>query len=181
MRSFFFGCFVLARTVSFRENSKNCWKVRKRMRCSLLIDFDQHMFSHIGDKAFTCDQCDYSCSLRCSLTEHLRTHREKPFACNQCDYRCARRINLTQHMRTHSGEKPFACNQCDYRCSLRSNLTKHMRTHSGEKPLACNYYCFGLFLSLSLSLCFSCQDRIQRVLFVFQRAKKLIKFVLICK
>eukprot|EP00058_Branchiostoma_floridae_P005215 XP_002590703.1 hypothetical protein BRAFLDRAFT_89507 [Branchiostoma floridae] len=88
---------------------------------------DSHPETHIAEKPYKCDQCDYSAAQKASLKQHLVIHTgEKPYICGECGYRSAYKGNLSKHMRTHTGEKPYKCDQCDYSAADKSALGYHL-------------------------------------------------------
>ena len=98
------------------------------------------MLTHNGQRPFTYNYRNYTCTHTTNLKNHLLTHSgEKPFSCNQCNYKCKTAGHLKGHRLTHTGEKPFSCKWCDYKCSQSVSLRKHILTHSGERPFSCNF------------------------------------------
>ena len=55
---------------------------------------------------------------------------EKPFSCQLCEYKCTRRFELKQHMLRHAGVKPYSYTECSYSCGKKAYLKKHMLSHS---------------------------------------------------
>ena len=124
--------------------------------CTQSGNLKQHMTTHSGEKHFNCDQCDYSCNQAGSLKKHMRQHTgEKPFACNQCSYSCRDSSGLKYHHLSHTGEKPFACNKCEYLCKHPSNLKRHMKKHRSEAPTPSKW-------SLCWSSQLDCENLFQR-------------------
>ena len=57
----------------------------------------------------------------------------KNFECSICDYKCSTKYTLTNHIATiHEGKKMFKCSICDYNCSTKQKLTVHIeKIHEG--------------------------------------------------
>ena len=70
--------------------------------------------------------------------------KKKPFTCFICNYQCSQRGNMTNHIASvHEGKKPFKCSICDYKFSTKQMLTKHTESvHEGRKPYSCSICVF---------------------------------------
>ncbi|XP_052745723.1 zinc finger protein 271-like isoform X4 [Bicyclus anynana] len=110
-----------------------------------VLDENPRLKTHTDAKPYSCEMCNYKCTHKSSLRQHMKTHTgEKPFCCKVCNYKSALKHHLLNHMKTHNGEKPFCCEICNYRCAQKDNLKKHKRIHTGEKRFSCdicNYKC----------------------------------------
>ncbi|KAI5719387.1 hypothetical protein M8J76_009494 [Diaphorina citri] len=75
-----------------------------------------------------CYKCDYSCSYKSNLINHIRRHiGEKPYKCLQCSASFIQKSALKSHYRTHTGERPYKCSHCHYSATTSSNLINHVR------------------------------------------------------
>ncbi|XP_052745736.1 zinc finger protein 84-like isoform X2 [Bicyclus anynana] len=110
-----------------------------------VLDENPRLKTHTDAKPYSCEMCNYKCTHKSSLRQHMKTHTgEKPFCCKVCNYKSALKHHILNHMKTHNGEKPFCCEICNYRCAQKDNLKKHKRIHTGEKRFSCdicNYKC----------------------------------------
>ncbi|GFO00887.1 Zinc finger protein 26 [Plakobranchus ocellatus] len=112
-------------------------------QCDFSCDFKSTMTAHIKKhsnvKKYKCAHCDYMCNDTSRMKDHLLCHTtEKFFKCEHCDFSCKRRMGLKDHMKIHTGEKPFSCKLCDYKCRSNEGLKSHMAKHSGHKPYTCD-------------------------------------------
>ncbi|XP_058833078.1 zinc finger protein 883-like [Topomyia yanbarensis] len=100
---------------------------------------DIHMFSHDGQKPFSCSYCNKGFTQKCNLQKHERVHTgEKPFKCTICFKSFAQSGYLVIHQRIHSREKPYDCRECGKQFAASNALTVHLRSHSGERPYGCD-------------------------------------------
>ena len=88
---------------------------------------------------FCCDICFKSFKIKLSLRTHELTHMgEKPFACDHCDYRSTQKSNLNTHLKSHHSErKTYNCHVCAVKLAHRSGLKTHMKLHKEELKHEC--------------------------------------------
>ena len=90
-----------------------------------------------GKKPFKCENCDYSCSLKVKLNQHVASVHEgkQPFKCESYDLNCDQNNELQQNVASdHEEKKPFKCEYCDYTCVKKGNLSQHITlVHEGKK------------------------------------------------
>lgn len=60
-----------------------------------------------------------------------RKDLSSPFACLKCDYSCSRKFNMSQHIRRHIG-KSFVCHICSKSFTTKLGMKKHFKSHTGD-------------------------------------------------
>ena len=126
------------------------------------LNLKQHMKSVHSERAFKCDLCDYTCTIKGYLTQHrkghflsyqecpiclikvksLREHIRRRHAkekiarlpCDQCDKTFASSNGLKTHIENiHKQIKNFLCDLCNYKTYTISNLRIHVsKMHTRE-------------------------------------------------
>ena len=85
-------------TSSEITNDNNAKGDREKLNKYNLCDYAPGQAGHLGH-----------------LRTHMKTHLgEKSYKCNQCDYASVQSSHLRTHLKTHSGKKSYECNQCEY-------------------------------------------------------------------
>ncbi|KAI1718062.1 zinc-finger double domain-containing protein [Ditylenchus destructor] len=124
---------IVSKRGKLRECSLCCYSSRNSNHMK------QHLYTHIDERTYSCDQCPYACIKFCDLIRHERCHTgERPYECTECDYASPNSTNLKSHKLSHSGLKPYKCGFCPNAYTRNSSLKEHMRTHTGEKPYKCD-------------------------------------------
>ncbi|XP_046893768.1 zinc finger protein 574 isoform X1 [Hypomesus transpacificus] len=120
-----------------------------------------HVFSHTGEKLFTCKVCNKSFASSPNLLRHSLTHMgTKPYPCPVCGKRFAQAGTLKRHALTHSqaqdakrrrrarvtqrgpeegdgGFKLFSCPNCTARFQTEEQLQDHRLLHTSH-PFPCS-------------------------------------------
>lgn len=88
---------------------------------------------HIKLQKYKCDICNYACSIKTMLSDHMMCHTDKKnFECQVCKKTFARKKSLAEHMKIHNNDKRFVCQHCDRAFVQKCSLTGHMKTHHKE-------------------------------------------------
>ncbi|XP_073417265.1 uncharacterized protein [Dendrobates tinctorius] len=99
----------------------------------------EHKIAHIGEKPFSCSECEKCFNRKTNFVRHLRIHTgEKPFSCSECGKCFNTKSELVTHQRCHTGEKPFSCSECGKCFKGKSNLVTHQIIHSCKKAFSCS-------------------------------------------
>lgn len=116
-----------------------------------------HVYSHTGEKLFTCKVCTKSFTNSQSLLRHSMSHTgNKPYSCNVCGKNFSQAATLKRHQRIHTstqprrkrGRKPvctldnegaahlFPCPNCPSRFNTEDQLNHHKLLHTSH-PFPC--------------------------------------------
>ncbi|XP_064802278.1 zinc finger protein 658B-like [Oncorhynchus masou masou] len=94
----------------------------------LMQDWSRTPLPHV------CPHCGQTFTRRGFLRAHVFSHTgEKLFTCKVCQKSFASSPNLLRHSLTHMGTKPFPCSVCGKRFSQPGALKRHGLTHSQPK------------------------------------------------
>uniref|UniRef100_A0A8C7MUM1 Zinc finger protein 574 n=1 Tax=Oncorhynchus kisutch TaxID=8019 RepID=A0A8C7MUM1_ONCKI len=94
----------------------------------LMQDWSRTPLPHV------CPHCGQTFTRRGFLRAHVFSHTgEKLFTCKVCQKSFASSPNLLRHSLTHMGTKPFPCSVCGKRFSQPGVLKRHGLTHSQPK------------------------------------------------
>ena len=95
-----------------------------------------HMSVHSKEKSFLCVTCGTSYTRQTHLIEHnKRVHiGEKRFSCKDCEKSFFSPQQLKRHNRIHNGEKPYGCHFCKRQFSRSHHLKVHIkRLHATDE------------------------------------------------
>ena len=88
--------------------------------------------SHLKEKLFLCDKCEYSGWTKESLKRHMEMHnRTTPkYLCNECDYKCYDGSNFKVHRCVKHDSLVLSCAECDYKTKSARSLRAHNKKHT---------------------------------------------------
>ena len=63
---------------------------------------------------------------------------EVPYSCDQCDYTNTIKRNLNNHKKSNHEEPSYFCQQCDFKARTQTGLQNHIDSkHEGRRAVAC--------------------------------------------
>ncbi|KAL0853063.1 hypothetical protein ABMA27_012838 [Loxostege sticticalis] len=90
-------------------------------------------YIHIKPQKFRCDICNYVCSMKRMLLDHMMCHSDKKdFVCQFCKKAYARKKTLAEHLKIHYNDRRFVCQYCEKAFVQKCSLKGHMKTHHKE-------------------------------------------------
>ncbi|KAI8481544.1 hypothetical protein Bbelb_407500 [Branchiostoma belcheri] len=95
-----------------------------------------HEAKHSGEKAFHCDECEFSTLNVHNLSLHLRAHEQRKFKrykCDECPYVAERQRALVNHTNNHKADLPFKCKYCSYTATRGYYIRVHTLLHIHSK------------------------------------------------
>ncbi|CAL8076941.1 unnamed protein product [Orchesella dallaii] len=112
---------------------KKYWCVFCQKSFCTKLHLDRHILSHIGEKHFWCNMCNYEVSRKDTLKIHQKQHKKgqtyKEFRCETCSKSFEYKSSYTRHLQTHdpSPPRPCYCTICEKHFTRLHNLERHLR------------------------------------------------------
>ncbi|XP_047455418.1 zinc finger protein 574 isoform X2 [Mugil cephalus] len=95
----------------------------------LLQDWARTPLPHV------CPHCGKTFTRRIFLRTHVYSHTgEKLFTCKVCSKSFTNSQSLLRHSMSHTGNKPFSCDDCGKNFSQAATLKRHQRIHTSTEP-----------------------------------------------
>ncbi|XP_068099824.1 zinc finger protein 551-like isoform X3 [Hyperolius riggenbachi] len=91
-----------------------------------------HCRIHIGERPYSCPECEKCCSQKSHLLRHQSSH-----TCPECGKCFSQKTDLVRNLRSRTGKSSYSCSKCGKSSCWKSNLIKHERIHTGEHPYSC--------------------------------------------
>ena len=96
-------------------------------------------------KYYKCPTCEWRTKHVGFFTRHLRVSHDdgRAWTCDQCAFTCTSKKHMTKHRNTHT--RPFLCQYCSVRYSEQRELERHIWKHKGrlrtslDRPSAGNF------------------------------------------
>lgn len=98
--------------------------------------FNNHIRTHIKEKAFACDICAKRFVSRWNLNNHMRMHQSSAvlFPCSNCNVDLlSEKARKSHEVRCKNGLRQYECFQCKKMVHNRIHLLEHMRQHTGKR------------------------------------------------
>lgn len=111
--------------------------------CGKLIkgsgSFKRHLKSHSDIRKFQCDICKKMYKTKCTLQNHMNTHKDKNFTCEICAkiFHTASGLWIhIQYVHKKYNRKLFKCGICEYKSMKLYTVKKHEQKHT-DSNVAC--------------------------------------------
>ena len=99
---------------------------------------ETHEESSKTTKIHYCPKCEYNCTGKEILEDHMKTHTEEGISsCTENRYKKDNTQKPNKHMQEHTGEKLFKCQLCEIEFNEETELRKHIQFHKDEKLFNC--------------------------------------------
>ncbi|XP_062551829.1 zinc finger protein 558-like [Armigeres subalbatus] len=100
---------------------------------------EEHRATHLNEELYQCSYCPRKVKYLFRLKLHESVHKEALHICPHCGVQLKTKRTLRSHMLTHSVDKMFKCPHCDCEYKRSVSLRTHIVKHPGVKLFKCTF------------------------------------------